>query len=365
MQSNSRSQPTPRVGNLSRRRRDAVPDTMGSSQPAPRVGNLSRRRRDAVPDTMGSSQPTAPVGNLNGRRRDVVRANMGSGSGTQQNESGSSHSAPPNSRLSSRNSSPPPIGGVLRGRPSKRPRRGTIQTTAYTEPETEPDGQGHIEAVPLSDDSSDEYQASYQGDETEPDTEPDIEELDSADGTPSGRRRESQAAERQGNNRPRTVRISTTSGSQEAALVRRTPAARVTITPGRAFTPPMFPSSSAGLYSSSLALPSDTASGIRSSSPPLGDPSTPLPGRVPRGINSRRNTATGVEGEIVGVGKYLMIRYALFEEPLADPAALTAAVHRVWSRAQDEIADAGNIEPSEKALDIVSVLRRDKIQVFY
>ena len=105
----------------------------------------------------------------------------------------------------------------------------------------EPDGQGHIEAIPLSDNSSDEYQASYQGDETEQDTEPDIEELDSADSTSSGRRPESQAAQRQGNNRLQTVRIPTTSGSQEAALVRRTPAARVIITPGRAFTPPMFP----------------------------------------------------------------------------------------------------------------------------
>ena len=157
MQLNSRSQPTAQVGNLSRRRRDAVPDTMGSSQPAPRVGNLSRRRRDAVPNTIGSSQPTPPVGNLKGRRRDIVRVNMGSGSGMHKNESGSSHSAPPNSQLSSWNSSPPPIGGVLRERLSKRPRMGTIQMTAYTEPETEPDGLGDIEAVHLSHDCSDEY----------------------------------------------------------------------------------------------------------------------------------------------------------------------------------------------------------------
>ena len=32
---------------------------------------------------------------------------------------------------------------------------------------------------------------------------------------------------------------------------------------------------------------------------------------------------------MVGVGKYLIIQYVLFEEPLADPAALTAAVNRV------------------------------------
>ena len=75
---------------------------------------------------------------------------------------------------------------------------------------------------------------------------------------------------------------------------------------------------------------------------------------------------TRIEGEIVGVGKYLMIQYTLFEEPLADPAALTAAVHRVWSHAQDEIADSENMEPSEKALYIVSgLLRCDKIQAFY
>jgi len=81
-----------------------------------------------------------------------------------------------------------------------------------TEPETEPDRQGHIETVRLSDDSSDEYQAAHQGDETEPDTEPDVEDHDSADNTPSGRGRESQAAGRQGNKRAWVVRISTTSG---------------------------------------------------------------------------------------------------------------------------------------------------------
>ena len=173
---------------------------------------------------MGSSQPTPRVGNLNGRRREVVRANRGTGSGTQHDESGSSHSTPPNSQLSSRNSSPAPIGGVRR-RLSKRPRWSTIQTTENTEPETEPDGQGYIETVRLSDDSSDEYQASRQGDVTDPDTEPHAEDHDSAANTPSGRRRKSQAAGRHGNKRAQVVRISTTSGSQEAPLVQQTPAA--------------------------------------------------------------------------------------------------------------------------------------------
>ncbi len=75
MQSNSRSQPTPRVGNMSGRRRDVIPDITGSSQPTSRVGNLSKRRHNAVLDTMGSSQPTPGAGNLNRRTHDVVRAN--------------------------------------------------------------------------------------------------------------------------------------------------------------------------------------------------------------------------------------------------------------------------------------------------
>jgi len=57
-----------------------------------------------------------------------------------------------------------------------------------------------------------------------------------------------------------------------------------------------------------------------------------------------------------------MIQYTLLVEPLADVAVLTSAVYSLWSHAQDEIADAGNIEPSEKGLDLVSALRRDKIQ---
>ena len=354
------SQPTPRVGNLNGRRREVVPDTMGSSQPTPRVGNLSKRRRGAVPDTMGSSQPTPRVGNQNRRGRDVVPE--GSDSGTQQNESVSFHSTPPNDQLPSRNSSPPPIAGRPGGRPPKRSRRSTIQTTAYTEPEIEPDGQGDMEPVHLSDDSSDEYHASDHGEETEPDTEPDVEDLDSADGTLSRQLRGSQTAERQGNHELRTVRISTTSGSQDTAFVRRTPAARVSIIPGRAYTPPTFPSSSTARYSSPLGIPSVTTSGVRSSSPPTGELSTPQPGRIRRVTNSRRNTVTGVEGEIVGVAKYLMLQYTLFVDPLPDPVTLTSAVHSAWSRAQDEIADDGNIEASEKSLDLVSAFGRDKVR---
>jgi len=63
---------------------------------------------------------------------------------------------------------------------------------------------------------------------------------------------------------------------------------------------------------------------------------------------------TGVEGEILGVAKDLMLQYTLYVNPLPHPVALTSDVHSVWSRAQDEIADAGNIEPSLKSIDIVS-----------
>jgi len=71
-------------------------------------------------------------------------------------------------------------------------------------------------------------------------------------------------------------------------------------------------------------------------------------------IHSRRNTVTGVEGEILGVAKDLMLQYTLYVNPLPNPVALTSEVHSVWSRAQDEIADAGNIEPSLNSIDIVS-----------
>ena len=283
MHPNSSSQPIPQVGNLNGRRREIIPDSMGSSQPTPRLGNLSRRRRDVIPDSMGSNQPTSRGGNLNWRGGDVVLADRVSRSGTQQSESGSSNAA----GSSGRNSSPPPIARRLLGQPAKRLRSSTIQTTAYTEPETEPDGQGHMEPVHLSDDSSDEYQMLHLANETEPDTEPDLEDLGSADERTSRRRRGPRLAQTPGgNNRPRTVRISTNNGSQKAAIVPRTPAARMTITPGRAFSLATFPSSSILLYSSPVGVPS-TMTGIRSSRPPE-------PVCVQQVTNSRRNTVTGV-----------------------------------------------------------------------
>jgi len=349
MHPNSGSQPAPRVGNLNGRRRDIIPDSMGSSQPSPQVGNLSRRRCDVIPDSMGSNQPTSRGGNMNKGRRDVVPGDRLCRSVTQQPESGSS-----NSRQSSgRNSSPPPIVRGLLARPAKRLRRSTIQTTAYTEPEMEADRQGHMEPVRLSDDSSDEYQMSHSSDQTEPDTEPEGANLGGADETTPRRRRGPRLVETHGNNRPRTVRISNNSGSQEAAIVPRTPTARLTTTPGRPLSPATFPSSSVARYSSPLGVPSTTTFGIRSSSPP-GVASTRETVSLRHVMNSRRNTVTGVEGEILGVAKDLMLPYTLYVNPLPNPVALTSEVHSVWSRAQDEIADAANIEPLSKSTDIVS-----------
>jgi len=227
MHPNSSRPPAPRVGNLNGRRRDIIPDCMGSSEPTPRVGNLSRRRRDLMPDFMGSNQPTPRGGNINGRRRDIVPVDRLCRSVTQQTQSGSSNSA----ESSGRNSSPPPIARGLLARLAKRLWSSTIQTTAYTEPEMEADGQGHMEPVRLSDDSSDEYQMSHPGDETEPDTGPEGAKLGGADETSPRSRCGPRLVETHGNNRPRTVRISTNAGSQDAAIVPRTPAAPVTITP--------------------------------------------------------------------------------------------------------------------------------------
>jgi len=322
---------------------------MGSSQPTPRVGNLSRRSRDVIPDSMGSNQPTSKMGNMNVHRGDLVPADRLSRSVTQQTESASSNSA----ESSVCDSSPPPIARRLLARPAKHLRSSTIQTTAYTEPEMEADGQGHMEPFCLSDDSSHEYQMSHPGDETEPDTEQEGANLCGADETTPRRRRRPRLVETHGNNRPRTVRISTNSGSQEAAIVPRNPAACMTITPGRPWSPATFPSSSVARYSSPLGVPSTTMSGIRRSNPP-GEPRTRGTVSVGHVINWRRNTVTGGQGEILGVAKDLMLQYTLYVNPLPNPAALMSEVHSVWSRAADEIADAGNIEPWSKSIDIVS-----------
>jgi hypothetical protein len=282
------------------------------SQPAPRVGNLSRGRRDVGPDTMGLGKPR---------------------SRTQQNQS---HDA-----SSRRGSSSPPIASQL-GRAPKRPRKGTIQTTAYTEPETETSGLANTQTVHLSDDSSDEYQISRRSDETGSDTELDGEGIDIADGAGSRRGHGSQVANRKGDNRAKTVRISTTSGSQEIGRTRRTTRDLGRIIRSRAYSPPMFPSTSDARLSSPPGSLYGPASGTLISSP---------------APHSRRNMVMGTERPVLEHAKTLILRYTLFEQPLPNVVALTAQVHKVWDSAVASIADVENIEPSDQCISLVSGLR--------
>jgi len=69
-----------------------------------------------------------------------------------------------------------------------------------------------MEPVRLSDDSSDQYQMSHLGDETEPDTEPEGANLGGVEETTRSWNHGPRLVETHGNNRPRTVRISTNSG---------------------------------------------------------------------------------------------------------------------------------------------------------
>ena len=297
-QTNSPSQPTNGAGNRIKGTGDVVPETMGSSQPTSRVGNLNWRRQDVVPDTMVSSQPAHRVGNLNvnGRRREVVADPIGSGSGIQADESGSCQTLFTH-QPSRRSQSPGPGETRVLARQPKRPRRMTIQTRANIEPDAEPDGQGHLETVHLSDDSSDEYQSLCNADETGWETEIDVDASDISEGTTSGRRHRSQASRRQGKGQRPMVRISTSSGSQEVPLVRQTLANRGRIIRGRAFSLPTFLSSIMG-YSSPLATHSGTTSGVRSSSP-VDEPGIPQLGRPRPATDSRRNTVKGADGTIL------------------------------------------------------------------
>jgi len=174
------------------------------------------------PQGKSLSEPTSRVGNLERRRRDAIPAQRGSGSGTQRTKSGSSHSTrtlPAESssshgtQSSRRSSSPPQTTRRPTSRPLKGARRRTLQTTAYSEPEGDPDAQQQIATVRLGDESCDKYQNSRRSDETESDTEPDAEDNDDPDDdTGSGSRHRSQTADRrQANTRVSTVRVSTTS----------------------------------------------------------------------------------------------------------------------------------------------------------
>jgi len=140
-----------------------------------------------------------------GRRRNAVHVDRASGSGKRRTEPGSSHSTRTRAgesgcsygtQPSGRSSSPPQIIRRLPSRPTTRPRRSTLQTTAYTEHVGETDAPPQIETVRLSNDSSDEYQNSRRSDQTESDTEPDAEDNDIPDDDTAPRtRRRTRTAE--------------------------------------------------------------------------------------------------------------------------------------------------------------------------
>ena len=228
------------------------------------------------PHANSRSQPTPRVGNLSGRSRQVETDGIRSASlrsGTQQAQSRGPLITLPNEQPSRLRPAPPNATGVVK-RPPKRPRRRTIQSTTYNDIETEPDGQAPTETIRLSNDSSDEYQYSRRSDQTESNTEPDTEDNDILYATGAGLCHRSLMADGRTNTRVSTVRVSTTSGSQEAALVRRTQAARGRVVPGKAYAPPVPLSSSVARYSAPLATHSATTSRDRSSSP-TGKSSTP------------------------------------------------------------------------------------------
>jgi len=62
----------------------------------------------------------------------------------------------------------------------------------------------------------------------------------------------------------------------------------------------------------------------------------------------------GAEGAVVARAKRHILLYALFDEPLLGPVALTPQVDRVWLQALNQISDAGNIEASEECVKVVS-----------
>ena len=140
------------------------PQANSRSQPTPRVGNLSGRRRQ---------------GGTNGMRSPSLR------SGMQHTQSGGSPSTLPKEQPSRLRPTPPNATGVLE-RPPKRPWRRTIQSTTYNDIETEPDAQALTETIRLSGDLSDKYQNSRRSDQTESDTESDMEDNDIPDATAAG-----------------------------------------------------------------------------------------------------------------------------------------------------------------------------------
>jgi len=144
------------------------------------------------------------------------------------------------------------------------------------------------------------------------------------------------ADRRQPNTRVLTVGVSTTTGSQSAAPVMRTPAAPRRIIQGSASTPTTFKSFSVPPYSSPLATRSVTTSGVRSPSGP-GDPRMSQHEHIWAGNNSPRNIATGGEPAVITRVKTLLLQYTLLVDPLPAPATLMFEVHSSWLKALNNI----------------------------
>jgi len=153
-------------------------------------------------------------------------------------------------------------------------------------------------------------------------------------------------------NRISTIEISTTSGSQEAAIVWCTPAERASLIRSSAYTPPTISTSGVSRYSS-MATHRATISAVRRSSP-QGEQGMSGHEHIWPETHSWRNTAMGAEGAIVARAKGLILLYTIFDKPLPGPVALNTQVHHVWVEALNHISDAGNIEASEESVKLVS-----------
>jgi len=88
------------------------------------LSNVRHSNMHKQPQANSRSQPTARVANQNRRRRDLVRVDKAATSETQPTESGSTHSA----HSGDWKSSPLWIVRRLLVRPAKRPRRDTLHT---------------------------------------------------------------------------------------------------------------------------------------------------------------------------------------------------------------------------------------------
>ena len=115
----------------------------------------------------------------------------------------------------------------------------------------------------------------------------------------------------------------------------------------------MFSSSSLVRYSFPLATLSPTTSGVRSLSP-AGGSTTSRYQHIWPDVISQRNTASGAEVAIVAWAKVLILWYTLFVDTLPGVVTLTLEVHYIWLQVVKEISDAGQTEPSEESIKVVS-----------